>query len=86
MQPSSAGPTAVNSTLGTMFGWLYWRLDLESAMLARILVDAVNFAVVIRGFRFGVTMLRLVVVFTLLLATNGVSRLPAKPTDSRSNR
>jgi hypothetical protein len=72
MQPSSAGPRAVDSTLGTMFGRLYWRLDLESAMPARIPVDAVNFAFVIPGFRYGSTMLRLVVVFTLPRATIGV--------------
>lgn len=84
--PSLVSPMAMNSALGIAFGWLYWKQGLESAMLAHILVDAVNFVIVIPGFLSGSTVLRLAVVSTLLVAAIGAWRLLTKPTRARSSR
>jgi membrane protease YdiL (CAAX protease family) len=41
---------SVNAILGLVFGWLYWRQGLESAILAHFLIDAVGSGIVIPAY------------------------------------
>jgi hypothetical protein len=40
----------VTTTFGIVFGWLYWKQGLESAILAHFMVDAVGSAIVVPAF------------------------------------
>ncbi len=65
----------VNTLFGVAFGWMYWKLGLESAMLAHFLVDAVTFVIVIPGFLSGDLLLSSAVLIGLIIAGIGSWRL-----------
>jgi hypothetical protein len=75
MHASLVPPMTVNTALGIAFGWAYWRLGFESAMLAHFLVDAIGTAVVIPGFLSGNPLLSAAVLISLILAGIGSWRL-----------
>ena len=45
-----AGIMLVNTMFGIVFGWLYWKQGLESAILAHFLVDAVGSGIVVPAY------------------------------------
>jgi len=65
----------VNTALGIAFGWAYWRLGFECAMLAHFLVDAVGGVIVIPSFLSGDPVLSTAVAISLILAGIGSWRL-----------
>ncbi len=67
MHASLARVTAVNTALGIAFGWAYWKLGIECAMLAHFFVDAVGGAIVIPSFLSGDPLLSTVVAISLVL-------------------
>lgn len=75
LEPAFARAMAVNTGFGIAFGWAYWKLGLESAMLAHFLVDAVNSVIVIPIFLSGDPLLSTAVVTSLILAGIGSWRL-----------
>jgi membrane protease YdiL (CAAX protease family) len=58
---------AINSFLGVLFGWLYWRYGLEAAMLSHFLFDAFGSAVIIPVYLWGGLVLRVVLSVALIL-------------------
>ena len=75
MHPPLARLLTVNTVFGIAFGWMYWKLGLESAMLAHFLVDAVNFVIVIPSFLSGDPLLSTAVMIGLIIAGIGSWRL-----------
>jgi hypothetical protein len=78
MHASLARSMTINTAFGIDFGWAYWRLGFECAMLAHFLVDAVGSAIVIPIFLSGDPLLSTVVAISLILAGVGSWRLLAR--------
>jgi hypothetical protein len=58
----------VNTLVGIVLGWLFWKLGLEGAMLAHFMIDAVASAVVMPAYLSGNLLLQVVVSIGLVLA------------------
>jgi hypothetical protein len=62
---------AVNTMFGIIFGWLYWQLGLECAILAHFLIDALSSAVIMPAYLSGNLLVRVVVLIGLVLTMGG---------------
>jgi hypothetical protein len=67
-----------NTFLGTVLGWLFWKLGLEGAMLAHFMIDAVASAVVMPAYLSGNLLLQVLVLAGLMLAAAWSVRVLAR--------
>jgi hypothetical protein len=76
----------VNTLLGIVLGWLFWKLGLECAMLAHFMIDAVVSAAVVPAYLSGNLLLQVAVLIGLTLAGVWSVRVLARTGDRAESR